>query len=316
MPGSANAKRGDKRVDRAGPVGEGELVRMRQGKDTGLRHVQVGPHSVTVSIQERTSDAPPLLMLHGVGLEHQRWGLTRELMNRTTVAFNVRTEQLGQGRPSMRAFAALVAKLLVELDMPRVDVVGLSWGGMAAQQLVHDHPAQVRRMVLVSTSPGFMGVPARPAAMKMLLSTRRSADQLPALIRGLYGGDFVDNPALAQELGLIRTVDEASYKGQLRALLGWTSVPWLPSLRKETLILHAENDPVIPYGNAVLLRLLIPGAILKKIPGGGHLFVLTRPETCAQAIIEFLDRPDEVMRLRPTRTSDSAFRDRPRRRDI
>jgi len=285
-------------------------VQMRQGKDTLLRQVQVGPHSATVSIQKGPNETPPLLMLHGVGLEYQRWGRTRALMNRTTVAFDVRTEQLGRNA-SMRTFTKFVAELLVELDMPRVDVVGLSWGGMAAQQLAHDHPAQVRRMVLVSTSPGFMGVPSRPSSMKMIMSTRRSADQLPELIRRLYGGDFVDNPALAHELGLIRTIDESSYRRQLRALLGWTSVPWLPSLRAKTLILHAENDPVIPYMNAVLMRLLIRGASLRKIAGGGHLFVLSRPESCARRINTFLDRPDEMTRPRSTRGSDGAVTDEP-----
>jgi poly(3-hydroxyoctanoate) depolymerase len=265
------------------------------GNDAQLRQVQAGPHSATVSIREVASDAPPLLMLHGVGLEYQRWGRTRELLNRTTVACDVRTEHLGP-RPSMRTFAKFTSELLVGLDMPRVDVIGLSWGGMAAQQLVHDYPAQVRRLVLVSTSPGFIGVPTRPSSMKMLMSTHRSEDRLPELVRTLYSGDFVENPALAHELGLIRTIDEVAYRRQLRALLGWTSSPWLPSLRKKTLILHAENDPVIPYPNAVLMRLLIRGASLKKISGGGHLFVLTRPESSAALINEFLDRSDEATR--------------------
>jgi len=276
---------------------------MRHGNDTPLRELQIGPHSAAVSIQEGASETPPLLMLHGVGLEYQRWGRTRELMNRTTVAFDVRTEHLGR-RASMRTFAKFVAELLQRLEMPRVDVVGLSWGGMAAQQLAHDHPAQVRRMVLVSTSPGFMGVPARPSSVKTIMSTRRSADRLPELIRKLYSGDFVDNPALAHELGLIRNIDEVAYRRQLRALLGWTSVPWLPLLQTKTLILHAENDPVIPYPNAALMRLLIRGSSLRKVPGGGHLFVLTRPESCAHSINKFLDRSGEPTRPQPAPGSD------------
>ena len=278
---------------------------MSQGNDSQLRQVQVGRHSAIVSIREVASDAPPLLMLPGVDTEYQRWGRTRELMHRTTVAFDVRTEHLGR-RPSMRTFAKFVAELLGELDMPRVDVLGLSWGGMAAQQLVHDHPAQFRRMVLVSTSPGFMGVPARPSSTKALMSPHRDAERMPELIRKLYSGDFVDNPGLAQELGLIRTIDESTYHRQLFALLGWTSVPWLSSLRKKTLILHADNDPVIPYANATLMRLLIRGASLRKAASGGHLFMLTRPVESAQHINEFLDRPDGATRLRLAGGSDKA----------
>jgi pimeloyl-ACP methyl ester carboxylesterase len=139
-------------------------------------------------------------------------------------------------------------------------------------------------------------VPSRPSSTRAILSTHRSEDRLPELIRNLYSGDFVSNPALAHELGLIRSIDEAAYHRQLWALFGWTSSPWLPLLRKRALILHADNDPVIPYPNAMLLRSLIRGSSLRKISGGGHLFVLTRPEASAQDINEFLDRSDQAAR--------------------
>jgi len=260
-----------------------------------IREVQVGRQSVPVSIRHVDSDAPPLLMLSGVGTEYDRWGRTRELLNRTTVAFDVRTRHLGQ-RPSMRTFAKFVANLLVSLDMPRMDVTGLSWGGMAAQQLVHDFPKRVRRLVLVSTTPGFMSAPARPSALHALMSPHRDAARMPELIRDLYSGDFVYNPGLADELGLVRPIDEATYRRQLMAIFGWTSVLWLPSVRSETLLLHADNDPVCPYVNAHLMRRLIPGSSLTKVAGGGHLFVLTRPEESARLINNFLDRSDATVR--------------------
>jgi len=270
---------------------------MTQSQDhlTHLREVQVGRQSVPVSIREVDSEAPPLLMLSGVGTEYERWGRTRELLNRTTVAFDVRTGHLGQ-RPSMRTFAKFVANLLVSLDMPKIDVTGLSWGGMAAQQLVHDFPERFRRMVLVSTTPGFMAVPARPSAMRALMSPHRDAARMPELIRDLYSGDFVYNPGLADELGLVRPIDEATYRRQLMAIFGWTSVLWLPTVRNETLLLHADNDPLCPYVNAPLMRRLIPGSSLTKVAGGGHLFVLTRPEESARLINDFLDRPDATVR--------------------
>jgi len=276
---------------------------MTQSRNQGMhvREVQVGRQSVPVSIREVDSEAPPLLMLSGVGTEYERWGRTRELLNRTTVAFDVRTGHLGQ-RPSMRTFAKFVSDMLGSLDMPKIDVTGLSWGGMAAQQLVHDFPERFRRMVLVSTTPGFMAVPARPAAMKALMSPHRDAARMPELIRDLYSGDFVYNPGLAEELGLVRPIDEATYRRQLMAIFGWTSVPWLRSVRNETLILHADNDPVCPYVNAPLMRRLIPGSSLTKVAGGGHLFVLTRPEESARLINDFLDRPDATVRIpSPTR---------------
>lgn len=271
-----------------------------QHHHTDVRQVRVGRHSVPVSVREVPNQAPPLLMLSGVGTEYARWGRTRDLLNRTTVAFDVRKEHLGL-RPSMRTFATFVTNLLATLDMPRVDVTGLSWGGMAAQQLVHDFPVLFRRMVLVSTTPGFLSVPAPPSAMQALMSPRRDLARMPELIRDLYSGDFVDDPSLADKLGLIRPIDEATYSRQLMAILGWTSVPWLPSVQNETIILHAENDPVCPYVNAKLMRRLIPGSSLRTVAGGGHLFVLTRPEESARLINDFLDRPEALPRSLPAR---------------
>ena len=277
-----------------------------QNHDMHVRDVQVGRQSVPVSMHEVDGEAPPLLMLSGLGTEYERWGRTRDLLNRTTVAFDVRSGHLGQ-RPSMRTFAQFVTNLLDLLGMPRMDVTGLSWGGMATQQLLHEFPTRFRRAVLVSTTPGFMAVPARPAAMKALMSPHREAARMPELIRDLYSGDFVYNPGLANELGLVRPIDEATYRRQLMAIFGWTSVPWLPTLRNETLLLHADNDPVCPYVNAHLMRRLIPRSRLTKVAGGGHLFVLTRPEESARLINEFLDRPDATERT-PSAASAGASR--------
>ena len=158
-------------------------------------------------------------------------------------------------------------------------------------------------MVLVSTAPGFLAVPARPSALRALMSPHRDAARMPELIRDLYGGDFVHNPGLADELGLIRPIDEVTYGRQLMAIFGWTSVPWLSSVRNEALILHADNDPVCPYVNAHLMRRLIRGSSLSTVAGGGHLFVLTRPEESSRLINDFLDRPDATVRTPSPRRS-------------
>lgn len=126
------------------------------------------------------------------------------------------------------------------------------------------------------------------------MSPHRDPERMPELIRHLYGGDFVDDPGLAHELGLIRRIDEAAYRRQFWALLGWTSVPWLPFVRARTLILHADNDPVFPHVNAALSSRLMRRATLINVKGGGHLFVLTRPEESAGHVNEFLDRSSSM----------------------
>jgi pimeloyl-ACP methyl ester carboxylesterase len=259
-------------------------------RDTDVR---VGETTVRVSVRHVPGEAPPLVLFHGIGTEHERWGAFRDHLARTTVAFDVRAEHLGRS-PSVRRYAVFVDRLLDQLSLPRVDVLGLSWGGILAQQLAHDHPARVRRLVLASTSPGFMSVPARPSSMLALLSPRRDRDHMGEVIRRIYGGDFLTQPGLVDDLGMIRRLDEETYRAQLRAILGWTSIPWIASVRKKTLILHGDDDPVVPFVNSKILRRLMRESRLRVAPGGGHLFLLTRPEEYATIVSDFLDTEDPL----------------------
>jgi poly(3-hydroxyoctanoate) depolymerase len=65
---------------------------------------------------------------------------------------------------TMRNFASLAGDLLDHLDIERADVLGLSFGAMVAQQLAHDMPTRVRRLVLVSTSCGLAAAPGNPVS--------------------------------------------------------------------------------------------------------------------------------------------------------
>jgi pimeloyl-ACP methyl ester carboxylesterase len=67
------------------------------------------------------------------------------------------------------------------------------------------------------------------------------------------------------------------YLGQLFAISGWTSLPWLGSLRQPTLVLAGDDDPIVPLVNGRILTRCIPNARLHVVRGGGHLFLLEQP---------------------------------------
>jgi len=77
------------------------------------------------------------------------------------------------------------------------------------------------------------------------------------------------------------------YLGQLYAITGWSSLPWLARLRTRTLVLAGEHDPIIPLSGARLLARLIPGATMRIIPGG-HLFLLDESRLSATLVDDFL----------------------------
>ena len=70
-------------------------------------------------------------------------------------------------------------------------------------------------------------------------------------------------------------------------MVGWSSLPWLWTLRQPTLVLMGRDDPLVPVINGRVLAHRIPNARLEIIDDG-HLFVVTRPKEIAERIEKFL----------------------------
>jgi pimeloyl-ACP methyl ester carboxylesterase len=105
----------------------------------------------------------------------------------------------------------------------------------------------------------------------------------------IYGGAFRDNPELiTRHAQAMFGASTLGYVFQLPAMSGWTSLPWLSSLRQPTLVLMGRDDQLVPLVNGRILARLIPNARLEKIDDG-HLFMMTQPVETARAIEAFLN---------------------------
>jgi len=189
---------------------------------------------------------------------------------------------------------ALLTGLLDRLGHQRADVLGISWGGGLAQQFALRRPRRVRRLVLVATGTGTVMVPGRPRVLRHMLTPRRHRDPGYAVgIAGeIYGGSMRSSPARAAELlhaGGRRGPDRGYYY-QLLAGAGWTSLPLLPLLRRPTLVLAGDDDPLIPLVNGRIMHRLIPGSEL-VVYRGGHLDLIAEPHRLAPVIERFLRAP-------------------------
>jgi pimeloyl-ACP methyl ester carboxylesterase len=78
----------------------------------------------------------------------------------------------------MRGVARTIEAMLDVLGYTEVDVLGASLGGIAAQQLAHQAPRRVRRLVLAATGPGLGGVPGSPRVLLTLATPRRYYQQI------------------------------------------------------------------------------------------------------------------------------------------
>jgi hypothetical protein len=87
---------------------------------------------------------------------------------------------------------------------------------------------------------------------------------------------------------LVGPPSRRGYFGQLYAISGWTSLPWVRTLRQPTLVLAGDDDPIVPLVNGRILARRMPQARLHVIHGGGHLFILERPAERAELVAQFL----------------------------
>jgi pimeloyl-ACP methyl ester carboxylesterase len=205
---------------------------------------------------------------------------------------------------NMAGFADACVDALDRHGLEQFDLLGLSWGGALAQELTLRHPHRVRRLALVATMYGLCSVPGHPVAVSILATPWRyySPDYLRAVAPLLYGGAIRADRTLLNRQTYLRhrhAPNPIGYTQQLLAVSLWSSRFRLPRITQPTLVMAADDDPIINVANATIMVSLLPDGHLHLVAGGGHLFLITSPEYTAAVVSDFLDH--DVERLRPNR---------------
>ncbi|HEV7755570.1 MAG TPA: alpha/beta fold hydrolase [Mycobacteriales bacterium] len=268
-----------------------------------IRYVDVDGVRLRTSVR---GAGPPLLLLTGIGAslelsvplecELNRLGLQTISLDAPGTGGSTRYPR----RRRMPGIARTVERTLDVLGYDRVDLLGVSFGGVVAQQLARQVPTRVRRLVLAATAAGVPllgGVPGSPGALLALATPRRY--QSPGYYRrvagAVYGGAARQDPDALLHGSAARFAESPTLRGyvdQLYAIAFWTGLPWLWRLPQPTLVLAGDDDPIVPVVNGRILAGLIPDARLQIVRGGGHLFLLERPEEMAVVVAGFLAQDD------------------------
>lgn len=242
----------------------------------------------------KKSNKLPLLFFNGIGANIEAMApLADMLADRDFLTFDM--PGVGESPEPVvpyNAFlmARIAAQLLDRFDMPRVDVMGVSWGGAMAQQFTLQNGDRVNRLILAATTAGMLMIPGNPKALMKMADPRRYID--PDFMRKqfnvLYGGS---SNGSEDHIGRIKPPSKTGYFYQLLAMMGWTSAPFLPFMKQDTLIMMGGDDQIVPIANGHFLKMLIPNAEMYEIPDGGHLFLLSHAQECIKVITAFLDKP-------------------------
>jgi 3-oxoadipate enol-lactonase len=244
--------------------------------------------------------SPAILLLHGLGATGASW--TLQLPALTKAGFRPIAPDApgfgdspydGRGWSIPRA-AAQMADLLEELHTGPVHVVGLSMGGVIAQQFAHDFLHLTRKLVLVSTfsvlrPENFSGWTyfLRRALVVLVLGLRAQAQVVAGRI---FPGP--DQGTLREMLvATITSADPRAYRRAMASLGRFDSRKWLKEIKVPTLILTGTADTTVAPSRQMLLVDGIPGARQVVIPNAGHAVSIDKPEKFNQALLEFLCAP-------------------------
>jgi 3-oxoadipate enol-lactonase len=239
----------------------------------------------------------PLLLIQGLGYGRKGWGPARELLasHFRVVSFDSRGFGGSDAPPGPYTTAQLAGDALAVLDAVEVDtvhVLGLSLGGMVAQELVLARPERVRTLVLCSTTPGGTASFPMPEQTVALMGRAPQLDPSQTLRTFVVNALSPDPPEeLVREIVAHRTAnppDPAGWWALAGAGATHDAIARLGEIRVPTLVVHGTADNVVDVRNARLLADAIDDAKLELFEGVGHLLPWERPEDFAALVEEFL----------------------------
>jgi pimeloyl-ACP methyl ester carboxylesterase len=234
-------------------------------------------------------DGPPLLLINGIWGDLAAWRpLLPHLAGFRTIAFDapgIGDTEMAPYPMSLPALGRFALGVLDAVGITRANVLGVSFGGIVAQQVATYAPHRVDRLVLVSTTSGFLHLPGLPEALLSLLNP------LPTDLSGTaagrtFGGQIRRDPTLLGRLHLVAPRSVEAYLHRLSGFTGWWSMPW--SISQPTLILTGDDDPIVPAANSRMLASLVQRSQLHVVAGGGHLMLFDSPAQVAAPVTEFL----------------------------
>ena len=252
-------------------------------------------------------DAPPLVLIGG-------WASYRWIWFRQVPAFKekyrcVVFDNRGAGKSSkpdypytIEMMAADTVGLMEALNIKDAHILGISMGGLIAQQIAISYPEKVRSLILSSTQFGgrnYIPMDDKTMALLIALPTETiSVEQAREMrYRATFSPEF-----LKENRSILAQIDEWAEKHptplfaqvhQSSATSEFNSELKLNKITAPTLILHGDNDRAVPTKNGELLAERIPNSKLKIIKDAAHFVIIEKYEEFNTEVMNFIDEVEK-----------------------
>ncbi len=267
-----------------------------------MPHLRVGEIDLYYELMDFTepwkAGPAPVVFIHGLGGDHSMWLYQVPAFCSRFPVITLDLRGHGQStRPTadfgMADMAADVVRLLRALGVERAHLVGLSLGGMVAQQFALDYPLATASLVLADT---FCGVPAGVESVMRaalcFIEENTMAAVAQARITNAFS-DAVDPVMRGYLIDRVAQNDKAAYVRAARSGFGFSVADRLAEITAPTLVVIGDQDRVTPSPLSEDIAARIPGARLARIAGAGHISNIERPQEFNRVVLAFLDAVEQ-----------------------
>jgi pimeloyl-ACP methyl ester carboxylesterase len=252
--------------------------------DAALTQAEIDGVSVTY---REAGTGPVLVLLHGFLCDSRCWrhqliGLADQFR---VIAWDAPGAGSSPDPPdpfTMTDWANCLARFLDFLSVEAAYVLGLSWGGVLAQEFYRLYPARVSRLILADTYAGWKGSLPGPVCAQRLARCERDASLPSETFATQWVPEMFTEAASAELLqemsAIISNFHPHGFRLMAKSLADTDTTALLTKIAVPTLVLWGEDDRRSPLRIAEQLRSAIPDAEFAVIANAGHVSNMEQPE--------------------------------------
>lgn len=260
-------------------------------------------------------EKPVLFMLHGgPGGDHLRFKQhSLELQNHAQLVF-IDHRGCGQSKKTKAKDYTLenniedIEALRKHLGLPKISILGASYGGVVAQGYAIRYPKNVEKLLLVVTAPSYQFI----KEAQKILNERGTKKQITAAQK-LWDGSFKNSKEVADFFTILDSLycntskkklaksptvwsHEALNNGFGDFLRKFDYIPQLKKISADTLVLAGEDDWICPPSQSKIIAKNIPNAKLKILKDAGHAIAVDQHKAYIKTISKFLKTEKKAMK--------------------
>jgi len=271
------------------------LISNCNAQETFKAMVHIKENDLSVAYK-KAGNGPVLILLHGFTIDSRIW---EPQINKLSEIFTVIAwDAPGAGQSSdppekfsLSDWADCLSGLLDSIGVEKAHILGLSWGGILAQEFYRRHPGYVLSLVLVDTYAGWRGSLPKPIVEERLTTCLQDASLPPnEFVHKYLQGMFSDSPspeALEKLEKIMSGFHPIGFRLMAISSANTDTRDLLPSIKVPTLLIWGESDKRSPISVAHQMHAAIPGSKLEIIMGTGHVSNLEAPAQFNEIVTGF-----------------------------